>query len=319
MFRLAVVLPMFNEVDNVAPLMERLAVVREQSGVDLVAMAVDDGSRDATLERLADASRRYAFLRTLRHERNRGMAAALRTGIEAAVAERSPAFDAVAFMDADLTHAPEDLVRLIAPIVNNRADFVLGSRYVPGGEMRGVPLARRVISIVGNAAARRMLGVRVGDLTSGFRAARTSVLRTIRLEENGFGIQLEGSVKAYRAGFRVAEIPITLGVRKSGYSKMAYTRSFWLGYARLLVRLALARRVVDVAAQARYAEAEDSPGHRSAGESGRAGRWWRAGEKLRLTPVPHPVGLDVDWHWTVVPPRRVNGDCSATVDPHAER
>jgi glycosyltransferase involved in cell wall biosynthesis len=258
MFRLAVVLPMYNEADNVEPLMQRLAIVGEQSGLDVVAMAVDDGSRDATLKRLAEASHRHAFVRTLRHARNRGMAAALRTGIEAALAEHGPAFDAVAFMDVDLTHAPEDLARLVAPIVDNRADFVLGSRYVPGGEMRGVPWARRVISIVGNGAARRKLRVRVGDLTSGFRAARTSVLRVIRLEENGFGIQLEGSVKAYRAGFRVAEIPITLGVRKNGYSKMAYTRSFWLGYARLVVRLALARRGPDGRAQTLFVETEDS-------------------------------------------------------------
>jgi hypothetical protein len=86
---------------------------------------------------------------------------------------------------------------------------------------------------------RRALGVPIRDLTSGFRAARADVFRAIALEEHGFGIQLEGTVKAYRAGFRVAEVPITLGVRKNGYSKMAYTRSFWLGYARLVVRLYL--------------------------------------------------------------------------------
>jgi hypothetical protein len=79
----------------------------------------------------------------------------------------------------------------------------------------------------------------VADLTSGYRAARADVYRAIRLEEPGFGIQLEGTVKAHRAGFRIAEVPITLGVRKNGYSKMAYTRAFWLGYARLIVRLAL--------------------------------------------------------------------------------
>jgi len=103
-----------------------------------------------------------------------------------------------------------------------------------------------------------MLGVPVGDLTSGFRAARPTVFRAITLEETGFGIQLEGSVKAYRAGFRVAEVPITLGVRKSCYSKMAYTRSFWLGYARLLIKLSLSRRVIDLPASKRYAEAEDA-------------------------------------------------------------
>jgi hypothetical protein len=167
-------------------------------------------------------------------------------------------------MDADLTHDPDDLPRLVAPIVENRADFVLGSRYVPGGRMKGVPWARRVISIVGNGAVRRVLGVPIGDLTSGFRAARTEVFRAVSLYEQGFGIQLEGTVKAHRWGFRVAEVPITLGVRKNGYSKMAYTRSFWLGYAQLVVRLWLSRRVVDSRASTLYAEIEDSQGRRAA-------------------------------------------------------
>ena len=120
------------------------------------------------------------------------------------------------------------------------------------------------ISIVGNAAVRRVLGVPIGDLTSGFRAARTEVFRAVSLQEHGFGIQLEGTVNAYRAGFRVAEVPITLGVRKSGYSKMAYTRSFWLGYAELIVRLWLTRRVVDLRTSTFYAEAEDPQGRRAA-------------------------------------------------------
>src|SRR5690349_6973052 len=104
MLRLAVVLPMFNEADNVAVLLERLAAVRDQaaSDLDLVAVAIDDGSRDATCVRLTKLAPRYPFLRITRHQRNGGMAAALRTGIATALAERSPAFDALAFMDADL-------------------------------------------------------------------------------------------------------------------------------------------------------------------------------------------------------------------------
>jgi dolichol-phosphate mannosyltransferase len=260
--RVAVVLPMYNEAGNLAALLERLEAVR--SHLDLWAVAVDDGSRDATLARLQELQPRYTFLRSVHHPRNLGMATALRTGVATVLAERSPGFDVVAFMDADLTHAPEDLPRLLAPIFEDRADFVLGSRYVPGGGMRGVPWPRRAISVVGNAAVRTALGVPVRDLTSGFRAARAEVFRAIRLEEHGFGIQLEGTVKAYRAGFRVAEVPITLGVRKHGYSKMAYTRSFWLGYAQLVVRLWLHRRVVDSPVRNIYAEVENPQGRRTA-------------------------------------------------------
>jgi len=264
--RVALILPMYNEAGNVAALLERLDRVRESSGVDLVAIAVDDGSRDATLARLSELSSRYTFLRIARHARNRGMAAALRTGIAEALAERSPGFDALAFMDADLTHAPEDLPRLVEPIAADCADFVLGSRYVAGGRMRGVPWARRAISIIGNTAVRRLLSLNVNDLTSGYRVARSEVFRAIVLEERGFGIQLEGTAKAARAGFRIAEVPITLGVRKNGYSKMAYTRSFWLGYARLIISLWLNRRVVDLAAldKGLYAEVEDAQGRRTA-------------------------------------------------------
>jgi dolichol-phosphate mannosyltransferase len=239
MLRVAVIVPMYQEADNVVPLLGRLATVRELHGLDLTVLAVEDGSRDATLARLEAATSTFAFLRIARHARNRGMATALRTGIAEALADRAPGFDVLAFMDADLTHAPEDLPRVLAPLATGAADFVLGSRYVPGGGMRGVPFARRAVSVLGNAVVRRLLRVPVRDMTSGYRAARGEVFRAVRLEEDGFGIQLEGTVKAHRAGFRIAEVPITLGVRKNGYSKMAYTRAFWLGYARLIVRLAL--------------------------------------------------------------------------------
>src|SRR5947199_4763519 len=154
MLRLAVVLPMYNEADNVAALLARLEAVRDQSALDLdlVAWAIDDGSRDATYLRLTKLAPRFPFLRISRYPRNRGMAAALRTGIAEVLAERGPALDALAFMDADLTHAPEDLPRLLAPIADDRADFVLGSRSVPGGRMHGVPSPRRAIRIVRNAA-----------------------------------------------------------------------------------------------------------------------------------------------------------------------
>lgn len=235
---------MYNEAENVFPLMKRLLAVRERDHLELTALAVNDGSRDATGERLAEAARAFAFLRVLRHEVNRGMATALRTGIAAGLTQTQPSFDAIVLMDADLTHNPDDLRRLVEPIADDRADFVLGSRYVPGGGMRNVPWLRQAVSVVGNRVGQLALGVPATDLTSGFRAARPAVYRAITLEERGFGIQLEGTVKAHRAGFRVAEVPVTLGVRQHGYSKMVYNRAFWLSYGRLFLRLTLRREGV---------------------------------------------------------------------------
>src|SRR5438034_9177261 len=126
--RVALILPMYNEAGNVGSLLERLSAVRQNARLDLTAIGIDDGSRDATFDRLQALSSEHQFLRVLRHAHNRGMAAALRTGIWDALAEHGPGFDVLAFMDADLTHAPEDLPRLVAPIAADRADFVLGSR-----------------------------------------------------------------------------------------------------------------------------------------------------------------------------------------------
>jgi dolichol-phosphate mannosyltransferase len=239
--RIAVVLPMYNEAGNVQPLMERLDAVRRAATFELIAVAVNDGSRDNTSQVLANARTTYPFLAVVEHPSNRGMAAALRTGITTSLDAIGEPADVLAFMDADLTHNPDDLPRLVAPILRGEADFVLGSRYVRGGAMRGVPWLRQAISIAGNHFARLLLDVPAADLTSGFRAARAEVFRTISMQEPGFGIQLEGTVKARRAGFRIAEVPTTLGVRKYGSSKMVYNWAFWVGYGRLLLRLARRR------------------------------------------------------------------------------
>ena len=247
--RVLVIIPTYNEAENIRLITER--VRRAVPCVDI--LVTDDNSPDGT-GRIADelaASDNHVFV--LHRAGKEGLGAAYVAGFGWA---KDKGYDVVVEMDADGSHAPEQLPRLLVALAD--ADLVLGSRYVPGGRMQGVPWARRAISIVGNAAVRRVLGVPIGDLTSGFRAARADVFRAISLEEHGFGIQLEGTLKAYRAGFRCAEVPITLGVRKSGYSKMAYTRSFWLGYARLVIRLALAPRVIDLPASSLYAEVEDS-------------------------------------------------------------
>jgi dolichol-phosphate mannosyltransferase len=165
------------------------------------------------------------------HPKNLGFARALKTGIVAACAGRC---DAAVFMDSDLSHRPSDLEALITAL-DRGADVALGSRFMRGGGMDGVPLWRVAISRAGNAFGRAALGVPIRDLTTGYRAMRRNVLETIALGEDGFTIQLESVVKAYAAGFSIVEVPIVLGTRQHGMSHMNYSPRLLRDYWRLLL------------------------------------------------------------------------------------
>jgi dolichol-phosphate mannosyltransferase len=125
-------------------------------------------------------------------------------------------------MDADFSHDPGDLPRLIAATAD--ADLVLGSRYVPGGGTRGWPLHRRLISRSGGLYARLVLGVRIEDLTGGFKAYRRAALEALDLDgirSDGYGFQIETVYRSLRAGVRVREIPIVFVDRRAGQSKLS--------------------------------------------------------------------------------------------------
>jgi dolichol-phosphate mannosyltransferase len=227
----AVVLPAYNEEGNLTPLITELVEAVHGNGVALRIVVVNDGSTDRTAEELAEIQSRIDALHVVRHDVNRGVARALKTGIAAACDMNC---DAAVFMDSDLSHRPEDLPKLVAAL-SRGADVALGSRFVPGGGMEGVPLWRVLISRIGNAFGRRVLGLPIRDLTTGYRAFRRRVLDTIVLGEDGFTIQLESVVKACAAGFRVEEVPIVLGVRRHGSSHMSYNARLFLDYWRLLL------------------------------------------------------------------------------------
>jgi dolichol-phosphate mannosyltransferase len=229
--RVAVILPAYNEEGNVTPLVEQLVAAVDGAALDAFeVLFVDDGSRDGTAAEVLEAQRRLGCAQLVRHPRNLGMAAALKTGIAEA---RSRGFDAAVFMDCDLSHRASDVPKLIAALAGG-ADAVVGSRFVRGGGMEGVPWWRALISRTGNAFGRVVLALPIRDLTSGFRAMRMPVFDRIRLDENGFTIQLEMIVKAHAAGFRVIEEPIVLGTRRHGVSHMNYSAQLFRDYWRLL-------------------------------------------------------------------------------------
>jgi dolichol-phosphate mannosyltransferase len=228
----AVVLPAHNEAGNLTPLVTALFRAGDAAPMRLEIIVVDDGSVDATAAELAELRQRFDRLHVVTHPVNRGFAPAMRTGIAAA---RERGCDAAVFMDSDMSHRPDDMPRLVAALEQG-ADVAIGSRFVPGGGMVGVPAWRVVISRVGNAFGRAVLGMRVRDLTTGYRAARRRVLDAVTLAEDGFTIQLESVVKAHAAGFRIVEVPIVLSTRHHGTSHMFYSPALFAKYYRLLMK-----------------------------------------------------------------------------------
>jgi dolichol-phosphate mannosyltransferase len=232
LMRVMVILPAHNEAGNVTPLVNALLAAADGAKLDTRVLVVNDGSGDGTAAELAELSAQVGRLTVVTHRVNRGFAQALRTGIAAA---REAGCDAAVFMDCDLSHRPEDFPRMIAAIESG-ADVVLGSRFVPGGGMVGVPAWRVAISRMGNLFGRVVLGIKVRDMTTGYRAMSRRVLDALTLTEDGFTIQLEAVVKAAAAGFTIAEVPIILSTRRHGVSHMYYSPELFARYYRLLMK-----------------------------------------------------------------------------------
>ena len=215
--RVWVCLPTYNERENLEPMVRALSGVLGDEGRVLV---VDDSSPDGTGE-VADAlARELDFVEVLHRERKEGLGPAYLAGFRRALAGGA---ELVLEMDCDFSHDPADLPRLVAA-VEEGADVAVGSRYVPGGGTRNWGFVRRAVSRAGALYARGLLGLPVQDPTSGFKCYRHLVLERIdldRIASKGYAFQIETVYRAVRAGFRVAEVPITFSERERGGSKMS--------------------------------------------------------------------------------------------------
>ncbi|HSI80138.1 MAG TPA: polyprenol monophosphomannose synthase [Solirubrobacterales bacterium] len=210
------VVPTYNEAENLEPLV-RAALAHLPSGARV--LIVDDDSPDGTGRLAERIAADQPAVDVLHRPRKEGIGPAYVAGFRAAL-EAAP--DLVAQIDADLSHDPADLPRLIAAAAN--ADLVLGSRYVTGGGVEHWGALRRAISRGGSTYARAVLGVGVRDLTGGFKVFRRPVLEAIDLESIsslGYAFQVETTYRAIRAGFRVVEVPIRFADRRAGESKMS--------------------------------------------------------------------------------------------------
>ena len=217
-----VVLPTYDEAENLEPMVAALVpILREAIGRDAFhVLVVDDDSPDGTgaiADRLAAET---PEVRVLHRTRREGLGPAYLAGFAEALAGGATH---VIEMDADFSHEPQDVPRLIAAA--DDADLVLGSRYVAGGIVTDWGVLRRIISRGGSWYARRVLGLGVRDLTGGFKCFRREVLEAIDLptiRSRGYAFQVELTSRAVQAGFRVAEIPIVFRDRRLGRSKMSW-------------------------------------------------------------------------------------------------
>ncbi|MEP6598075.1 MAG: polyprenol monophosphomannose synthase [Actinomycetota bacterium] len=210
-----VIVPTYNERDNIEPIVARTLAAVPQAHV----LVVDDGSPDGTgkiADALAAADPRIAVLH---RSVKAGLGAAYIAGFGWGL---NHGYDVLVEMDADGSHAPEQLPALLSALPE--ADLVLGSRWVPGGRVVGWPKSRELLSRGGNLYTRLALGMGLHDATGGYRAYRRSVLEGIdypAMASQGYCFQVDLAWRAVRAGFRVVEVPITFAERQRGESKMS--------------------------------------------------------------------------------------------------
>ena len=209
-----VVVPTYNERSN----LPHLAAAIRLGGYRL--LIVDDASPDGTGDVAEALAANDPEMSVLHRPEKVGLGPAYADGFDVALSRGA---DVVVQMDADFSHSPEDIPRLIEAIISG-ADLAIGSRYVPGGSTPDWPVGRRLLSRGGNAYARTMLGIPIRDATAGFRAFRADALRRLpyrEAEASGYGFQVEMAWRADALGLTIAEVPIVFRDRESGTSKMS--------------------------------------------------------------------------------------------------
>jgi dolichol-phosphate mannosyltransferase len=210
------ILPTYNEAENIRPIVH---AARAQLRPGDRILVVDDNSPDGTGPIADQLAQDVDGVEVLHRPGKQGLGRAYLAGFAHALGGGA---ELILEMDADFSHHPGDLPRLIAA-AEDGADLVLGSRYVAGGSVTDWGLVRRAVSRGGSWYARIVLGVKVHDLTGGFKCFRRSVLEALDLETvhaDGYGFQIELTYRTIKAGFRVVEIPIVFRDRRVGQSKM---------------------------------------------------------------------------------------------------
>lgn len=227
MERKLVIIPTYNEIENIAKITG--AVLGIEGRYDI--LVIDDGSPDGTGEEVKRLQSIYpGRLHLIERSGKLGLGTAYVTGFKWALEH---AYDYIFEMDADFSHNPEDLPRLLRPVAEGRADMSVGSRYCDGINVVNWPISRILISYCASIYVRTVLGFRIYDSTAGFVCYSRKVLETIDLDAvkmKGYGFQIELKYTARKLGFRIEEVPVVFVNRKEGTSKMSgsiFGEAFW--------------------------------------------------------------------------------------------
>src|ERR1043166_9391764 len=202
--KLSILIPVYNEEDYVGELLDRVLRAPLPPGVEREIIVVDDGSTDGSAEAVeAVAARAPEIVRLVRHEQNRGKGAAIRTAIDLATGDYS------LIQDADLEYDPREYPHLLAPLLEDRADVVYGSRFMAAGERRVLyywhSIANHILTQLANVVA----DLNLTDMETCYKLFRPSLLRSIPLRNDRFGIEPELTIKTARRQARFYETPIS--------------------------------------------------------------------------------------------------------------
>lgn len=219
MKRILVLIPTYNEEESIGNLLNRLRIVREKLAnlFDIDILIIDDGSPDKTVGIVK--SLEFSKIKVLQRNEKKGLGPAYLAGFSEGL---KGDYDYFVEMDADLSHQPEELSLLLEKADEN--NFVIGTRWMPGGSVVNWPQKRQFISKMGTRYASAALKLPYRDLTSGYRVIPRSFLEKIdfaQIETRGYGFQVEMAIKARDNGFKIIEVPITFVERENGHSKMS--------------------------------------------------------------------------------------------------
>lgn len=222
-----VIIPTYNEIDNIEAIIRKVMSLDGEYNI----LIIDDGSPDGTADAVKNLQEKFTGrLSLIERSGKQGLGTAYLTGFRWAL---DRGYDYIFEMDADFSHSPDDLPKLLEACRDRGADLSIGSRYCNGVSVVNWPIGRILISYFASQYVRTVLGIRIYDTTAGFKCYTRKVLETIDLDAvkmKGYGFQIEMKYSAYKLGFKIEEVPVIFINRQLGTSKMSsgiFGEAFW--------------------------------------------------------------------------------------------